>query len=529
MNSQNPRGSSGALVGEELEKKKKKRKSGSGQGALQSKESSDVHQIDDGPVERGEGTSGRKLESQYACKKVTVSHVLEPKGGQAAPYVCYFPSGFTPRKNVPRGGDAEAGHTNDVQFTGYQASTRAKKKKHILVAETEKVQYTGKSHDAEMQGWHPGQLALGIYDKTSGTLQLMPVAADKLLRMDARVKAVDYNDKAAEQHIEEEEEDDEALRKRRLQQRKNLTEAFGSKKRKADALALERGAIDGDRVEAAQAVQDLFQAAANQRGTVTREDLEQRMSEAVERNIPPHDLSATTPEGAYPIDSLVSREEAAALRVESVLGAAADPVKVANIKKGRFYKTSIKNRIHQLALPGDKVGNESRASALLYLNCLLKFYSFPPDLVFRQTVKKPAEGDLASAEPGSKQDSVEVKIISDFESISALTSIPLIVLERFVSLFAERAQGEGGYRRPKHCEQLLLGYILILCLTVDCYSSDPSDLAKDLKRPIAQLVPYYRALGCKVDRKAVKGSETIYRATLPVPLTLPKVRLAPKK
>lgn len=89
--------------------------------------------------------------------------------------------------------------------------------------------------------------------------------------------------------------------------------------------------------------------------------------------------------------------------------------------------------------------------------------------------------------------------------------IPRIVYQKFEQLFIDPASKVlSSYKK-----ELVIGYILVLTLFADKFSSSPTDISKDLGMSVSDLRLYYTQLGCKLSNKARFG-EIFW--TLPVPL-----------
>ena len=85
--------------------------------------------------------------------------------------------------------------------------------------------------------------------------------------------------------------------------------------------------------------------AANEEGAMTLEEAQAKVSMA-ERNVPPFDLAAETPEEAYPLDRIISQVEWEGLSVE-VLERAAKSVHAAKAIRQKYSK-HVMNRLRLL-------------------------------------------------------------------------------------------------------------------------------------------------------------------------------------
>ena len=101
--------------------------------------------------------------------------VKEPDEGEKAPYVARFPSGVDPLPLVGATGETDEPKLRFKAYGGPGAKTR-----HILVGEGDHVDYFGRSYGVESQNWNPCQYALGVFNRKTKTLELAPIAADKV-------------------------------------------------------------------------------------------------------------------------------------------------------------------------------------------------------------------------------------------------------------------------------------------------------------------------------------------------------------
>lgn len=72
---------------------------------------------------------------------------------------------------------------------------------------------------------------------------------------------------------------------------------------------MERGIVKEDALGDTEDMESLFQEAGENEALLTNEQALQQANLSVVRNVPPHDVSANTPEGAYPLDKLIPAEE----------------------------------------------------------------------------------------------------------------------------------------------------------------------------------------------------------------------------
>lgn len=94
--------------------------------------------------------------------------------------------------------------------------------------------------------------------------------------------------------------------------------------------------------------------------------------------------------------------------------------------------------------------------------------------------------------------------------------IPSMLRQKFSSMFS---LSESRRLSPEKSD-LLISHVLVLTLFADEFSSDPSDIAKDLRTSPFTLRLHFDNLGCKFIRK-----NNLSLVTLPVPLKFPQLSL----
>jgi DNA-directed RNA polymerase I subunit RPA49 len=163
---------------------------------------------------RGRGAEGLELESLVVAMETPQSHSTKKKkektkeqskvqtevvldflptqAGHASPFIGYFPSGFDPDQyrgkdwakdpsSAKNGGEEEAGEAS-LEARGYQNTEKYKTRQHQLIVTPSGsgVDFVGSNFYGEGAVWQPGNYALAVYNKDSGTLQLLPIAGSKV-------------------------------------------------------------------------------------------------------------------------------------------------------------------------------------------------------------------------------------------------------------------------------------------------------------------------------------------------------------
>ncbi|CAI5996655.1 unnamed protein product [Closterium sp. NIES-65] len=476
-----------------------------------------------------------------------------------------------------------AGGRQKVQLRVLQgAASRAGGVRQVLLGETDATWLVGRTHDdgeggvsgAAATGQLGTSLVLGVFKRKSKELHLLPLAAPKVVRMEARVKAVAYD---AERHtggavgaadertasvvtaepvsggsssLAKYQED---MRKRRL-----LTATFGSKKSKSRVAAAERGQVSGESLKASDALGHLVRSAAAAPLALTQQDLDAQQSAA--SYLPPHNPAATQVEEAYPLAYLVPREEWECTDVAVLLAAAALQAEMRKNQKakglvqgekragggegggeeeedkegmGMDFKSKQAARQLLNALPTfvkERLGllltktGESKAHyarLLLHIHFLVLMLHMPEAVLHASALRT-----LASSHPSSSS-------LPSPELISKEYGMPIPTAARLPQIFRAQAEDQhnvGGkrYKFPLRLKQLLISYIAALALHATAFRLPLVALAADLKMAAPILMKHLREMGCESSRGGAAAGVVETVAVLRVPLKFPKT-VAPKR
>ncbi|XP_063936879.1 uncharacterized protein LOC108196040 isoform X2 [Daucus carota subsp. sativus] len=190
-------------------------------------------------------------------------------------------------------------------------------------------------------------------------------------------------------------------------------------------------------------------------------------------NIPFYDMSASTPDKAYPLEKIIEKEE------WDCLG------DLLNIPRGaklspEAYPSFVRNRVHKLEKIQDEHEKRTVASVLQYITHLIKYKDKHLSGCYNKFVKD--------------------------------HKFPSIIEEKFQAMFSE----SSSEALPPAKRELLVNYVLVLSLFVDGYKSNAKDITKDLKIKTETAIKYYKQLGC-IPRPTTAG----LLVELPVPLKFP--------
>uniref|UniRef100_A0A1J3G8U3 DNA-directed RNA polymerase I subunit RPA49 n=1 Tax=Noccaea caerulescens TaxID=107243 RepID=A0A1J3G8U3_NOCCA len=399
-------------------------------------------------------TENRDEDDDAATIDISVKQISE-KPDRIPPIVAYFASGYDP--------SSQSGDRGSPNVTVYRHKAESKKRLEVVVSPPgSSVEFVGSNYTGEQAARQTCVYTLGVLDKEAQTLRILPIAHNKVFRLEPRVKKETVNSEAAESAVITELSDKE----RQIKGREKLNSKFGTKsainrdkKKKALNLGADPDAQDSDDRKLAEVNSSALESTdAN-----------------VSRNIPPHDVSATTPGKAYPLEKIIDNGEWTFLRdiyklVQHETGTSTDE-----------YPVFVRNRLYRLQEIRDETEKETVSVVLSLLTHLIKF-----------------------------------KDLNSLDGFSSAKNhkFPGIIRQKCKRLFKDSDEG----RMPNDKINLLISYVLVLALHVDNFKTDPEDIAKDLRISQIELRKHLENLGCKYSRDK---SNTFY--SLHVPLKFPQI------
>lgn len=382
---------------------------------------------------------------------IQIKAIAENPDQYTAPVLGYFPSGYDPLKNT----DSES---NSVVKVYKDASRNPKKPRMELVVQAScgtNVNLVGTSHSKEETVQQLCNYALGVLDKETGVLTMVPVAANRVFRLGPKVEGSEVPDNEPV-----DEENAEAAVKQKANKLKTVTAMYSTKKdirrdEKRSTLHLAGG--PGTEEDMNHQLKEV---------KINKKALEDVKSDS-SRDRPPYNLDAVSPDMAYPLDKIILKGDWDYLsdvyeHVQS--GSQLDP---------SVYPRFVCNRVGKLVNMKDESQKKITAAVLSYITHLIKYKD---------------------------------KHSMDGFSAAKHHQFPTILEHRFAPIF-------GVENRRLTNLQLLISYVLVLTLFADDFLSDTSDIAKDLRMDRGALKPHYEYLGCKFVRH-----ENSVVATLPLPL-----------
>ncbi|CAL5439477.1 unnamed protein product [Camellia sinensis] len=370
-----------------------------------------------------------------------------------APLVGYFPSGFDPLKE-------ESSTQEQPKVRVFRHENRTKRLQLVVSPNGSQVNFVGTNYSGEATAPQLCNYALGVLDKESQTLKIVPIASNKIFRLEPIVAGSDsYEKEPSKEELRAEERAD------KIRELKRMYSTAKSVKQDKKRRTLYRKENPETQEELDRKIEGI---------KINKEALESVGSHNA-RNVPPHDTSATTPQMAYPVDMIIFAGE------WDYLGDILELLHVGAEVAPNVYPSFVYNRLRKLERIKDEVERTTLACVLSYITHLIKFKD-----------KHSSEGSSSAKHH----------------------KIPSILVQKFSTMFAN---SDSKWLTDEK-KDLLISYVLVLTLIADGFQTYPSDIAKDLRMTTVNVRQHYQNLGCKFLRT---GNSSV--ATLPVPLQFPKV------
>ncbi|KAL6763917.1 A49-like RNA polymerase I associated factor-domain-containing protein [Haematococcus lacustris] len=446
---------------------------GAPEAARKRKRRSDAH---------GQPEITRGQQPSTSAMQVHVS--VAPAGTQACS--CYFPAGQPPTA---------------AQFSLYalEQSNAKRGKLYTMVGQQDRMQWVGRSQGEDYApGAQPVNQVLGVLDKQTGQLSLLPLCGGRVMRMEPRLPGLNYSMDASQAAGAEEEEGPET-REQRLAANKKLVDSFGSTRRRRQLTAREEGVVRVEKLgDAAGTLSDLLtQVASNAAAQgLTKQQVAAAATDV--RLLPPYVLDASSPEEAYPLSTLIPPDVGAALRIGKLLGAAESAESLQTLREKKWVHEAVLDRIVLLKDP-DAAQVKRRARLLMFLSALLQLKAARPNLAV----------DLADG--GLERLARSLHLNNDLLE-------PLLTLFYHTSMEGNRTR----YTLSKEGEVRMVAFICVTSLLVEHNATlapaQFSTLAGALRMPTDKLVARFREVGATcTPARAVKDVEADTAAPLVAP------------
>ncbi|AQK48980.1 uncharacterized LOC100284469 [Zea mays] len=382
----------------------------------------------------------------------------------AAPVVGYFPSGYDPLTTAA-GAESAPGtqlFRHEKHPTWVDLVVRSPGGGHDFV---------GRSYAGEAAVPQVCDYALGVLDKASGTLRIVPIAGKKILRLEPHLEV---QHPAHSQHSEVASEAASAAGNDELKVQ-DLTMMYGAK---TDRDKDNKWRSLKEQRNDPSAYEDIDLGISE-----TNVNANDRQEPVLVRNIPPYDPTADTSENAYLLDEIIPKSMREHL-LEIVRHFESGEI------SSKGYGSFVSKRVHKLK---ELQGEDKKRFAwiLSYIQHLLSLLA--------------RNGSMSNRKWKGRNEN----------QISHGPATPQAVYRRLLFMFTE----PGSSVMPTEKKELLTNYILVLTLFADDFRSNPSDICEDLKMTRQNLKPYYDQLGCK---SVTEGAFKSTFMTLPAPLKFPK-------
>lgn len=433
--------------------------------------------------ERDDGAAAAQLQNEPTINEQPRLDVkLELVNNQVdktPPVVGYFPSGYNPHKTndindaqepiLPLAAPPSVKLYRNAQRAKVEKSSSEKNEKGrtserlelVVSPNGSNVEFVGNSYKGEAMAAQLCTYALGVLDKATQTLKIMPIAGNKILRLEPKLRGSLAADK---EHANF--ENGEITAEQRAARIRQLNVQYGPKKsiiQDKKMQALRKG-------DDPLSQKDLGRKIEN--APINKDALESTSGHSA-RNIPPYNSSAITPQEAYPLDGIILTGEWDFLEdIYKIL-------QVGGEVASNAYPTFVCNRIQKLREIQDEVEKKRLSCIFSYITHLIKF--------------------------------------KDQHSMDGVASarnhqFPSIIRQKFFEMFNPETR-----RLSVDKIDLLISYVLVLTLYADDFRTFPADVSNDLRMNPATVKSHYRNLGCKMEREKNK-----YLVTLSVPLEFPQ-------
>lgn len=394
-----------------------------------------------------------ELEPERVKAKV---QFIPEQPNKVPPLVGYFPSIYKPDVDHP---DEEMRPKVRVYRNMNEKKNRTGRMELVVSPRDSSVDYVGTSYSGEAMAPQFCHYAVGVLDRNTQTLKIVPIAANKIFRLEPRVRGSDVADKDAGKG--------EISAEVQANMKAMLDTRYGTKKSLRQSKKMHALNKEND----PESQKDL--ALKMKSVKINKEALESTTSDTV-LNVPPYDANATTPQQAYPLDKIILKGEWDF--VQDIFNHVSAGLEVIS----DAYPSFVCNRIHKLREIQDDVEKQTLASIFSYITHLVKFK------------------DQHSMDGGAS---------------AKQHRIPKILHQKFLTSFSDAE----SKRLSDDKIHLLISYVLVLTLHADDFRTNPTDIAKDLRMSEFKLRDHFEKLGCKLLRE-----KNMLYATLPVPLQFPK-------
>jgi DNA-directed RNA polymerase I subunit RPA49 len=312
------------------------------------------------------------------------------------------------------------------------------------------------------------------------TVSMAPVLGGRVIRMEPRVKGMTYKPIGSNSTVTKLLEEHEPEAAERAAKSRRLVEAFGSQRRLRQMRAGQAGRVEAQHVSGGNAVMGIVANAAAASPLGKAELIAAVLSD---KNIPPHNPSATSAEEAYKYDQIVPGSLRESLET-ALLAPAIDKQEYRReLVDNDTFGGYVPDRTPQLAACNHVIERDQRLRMLILLGHMLKLYT--------------KFGSLRSR--------------NGYKELAEKTKMGESVIEGLVELFYTRGDEEGRWVLTKDKRSLMLSWMLVLAVRAEQNSvldgAAFSALATQLKMRNGELMGRYKELGCMAASSKVANEE----------------------
>ncbi|KAL3618217.1 hypothetical protein CASFOL_038538 [Castilleja foliolosa] len=398
---------------------------------------------------------------------VTIKEISDRPDTKTSPVIGYFPSGYDPLKNSNDPESESEPNASVKVYRSVNSRNPSNPRMQVVVGPSGSlVNFVGTNYSGEATTPQLCNYALGVLDKETGVLKMVPIAANRIFRLDPKVGGIE---EAENEPVDGEKE--EITKEEKDKIFRNLTFIYSTKQNfkrdvtRENVRQTEEPGMEGNMEQKLKGIE------------INTEAIEAIAYTANQHNIPPYDVEATSPEMAYPLDKIILKGD------WNYLVDIFELVEAGSDLSSDVYPSFVCNRARKIGNIEDESKRRRMAGILSYMTHLIKYKD-------RHSM--------------------------DGVSSSRRHKLPSILAQKFSSMFNTTKEN----RIPDDKQNLLISYVLVLSLFADDFRSDMSDIAKDLRINSLALRPRYEYLGCKLVRD--KKDKKVLLATLPVPLKFQK-------
>lgn len=333
---------------------------------------------------------------------------------------------------------------------------------------------------------------IGVRNRKTDVLQLFQIDSMFSLRPFACRKRDNDN----EIDVREKEE-----RQTYVQQRTELLQTFGGRRSQLRMERYQRNRITDEKVDE-KAQEQLNVAAKDMMEKDAREGIHYLNKATTEQMAPPHDINATSPEGAYPLEGLMTPVELSALEQEaqSMIEACVDDT--APVENPGWHPL-VWSVLIKLAV-GTNLSSANRVrrmQAAMHLHYLIELSKSSRNITYAERVKL-------------------------MQSMAVDEGILNCLLSRFT------VSGSGASRKVQKseaCVSRITAYTILMWLTANDFNNcgQLGELSEAIGVSLKLMLSHATQLGCKVKRKQGPGAKNDpngFRLSLSVPLKFPEMR-----